>query len=216
MKKVFWQTGVTILSLLLVAIVFAGCPRKPGAGAGAGAGVEGAAGAAGAGAAAGGAADAGGAGGVGAASPGQVGEGAGAGGRGGSVAATPPGSIPGVQVSPREFIETTALRDVHFEYDKADIRPEGAKLLEENAKWLKSNARAQILVEGHADERGTNEYNLALGERRAKATRDYLVSLGVEAARISIISYGEERPACKESGENCWLRNRRAHFLTKQ
>ena len=118
-------------------------------------------------------------------------------------------------MSPREFIETTALRDVHFEYDKADIRPEGAKLLEENAKWLKSNARAQILVEGHADERGTNEYNLALGERRAKSTMSYLANLGIAATRITVISYGEERPTCTEKTDGCWAKNRRAHFLSK-
>ena len=72
-----------------------------------------------------------------------------------------------------------------------------------------------VLIEGHCDERGTNEYNLALGERRAKATMNYLVSQGVQAARITIISYGEERPLCTEKTEACWARNRRAHFLTK-
>ena len=210
MKKASWQMAGTLLSLLLVAVVMAGCPKKPSATAGAGTGAEGAAGGAGAGLGGPGAG-----GGVGAASPGQVGEGAGAGGRGGALAATPPGAVPGVQVSPREFVESAALKDIHFDYDRYDIRPETAKALEENAKWLKSNARTQLLIEGHADERGTNEYNLALGERRAKATRDYLVTLGVEGARVSIISYGEERPACKESNEACWGKNRRAHFLTK-
>jgi peptidoglycan-associated lipoprotein len=123
--------------------------------------------------------------------------------------------VPGAQVSPREFVEAISLRDIHFDYDRYDIKSEHAKALEENAKWLKSNARTLVLVEGHADERGTNEYNLALGERRAKTTRDYLMSLGVEGARISIISYGEERPTCKEGNELCWGKNRRAHFLTR-
>jgi peptidoglycan-associated lipoprotein len=123
--------------------------------------------------------------------------------------------VPGAAVRPSEFTAAMALRDVHFEYDKSDIRPQDAKAIEENAKVLKDNVRAQILIEGHADERGTNEYNLALGERRAKTTRDYLISLGVPAARISIISYGEERPACAEHAESCWSKNRRAHFLTK-
>ena len=78
------------------------------------------------------------------------------------------------------------------------------------------NQSALLLIEGHADERGTNEYNLALGERRAKATRDYLVSVGIDAGRITVISYGEERPTCTEKAEACWAKNRRAHFLVKQ
>ncbi|MBI1894334.1 MAG: peptidoglycan-associated lipoprotein Pal [Candidatus Rokubacteria bacterium] len=131
------------------------------------------------------------------------------------MASAPPGSVPGAQVSPREFVEAISLKDIHFDYDRYDIKSSDGKVLEENAKWLKSNARTLVLVEGHADERGTNEYNLALGERRAKATRDYLMSLGVEGARISIISYGEERPTCKEGNELCWSKNRRAHFLTR-
>jgi len=212
MKKTSWQTAATLLSLLLVALVVAGCPKQPSPTAGAGTGAEGAPGGAGAGA--GGAGAGGGAGGVGTAPSGQVGEG-GAGGRGGGLASTPPGSVPGAQVSPREFVEAISLRDIHFDYDRYDIKSEHAKALEENAKWLKSNARTLVLVEGHADERGTNEYNLALGERRAKTTRDYLMSLGVEGARISIISYGEERPTCKEGNEPCWGKNRRAHFLTR-
>ena len=80
----------------------------------------------------------------------------------------------------------------------------------------KSNQSALLLIEGHADERGTNEYNLALGERRAKATRDYLVSVGIDAGRITVISYGEERPICTEKTDACWAKNRRAHFLVKQ
>ena len=109
-----------------------------------------------------------------------------------------------------------ALRDVFFEFDKYDIRPEDAKTLDANATWLKANAENLVLIEGHCDERGTNEYNLALGERRAKATRDYLVSVGIDAGRITVISYGEERPTCTEKAEGCWAKNRRAHFLVKQ
>jgi peptidoglycan-associated lipoprotein len=84
-----------------------------------------------------------------------------------------------------------------------------------NAAWLKDNSHALLLIEGHADERGTNEYNLALGERRAKAAVDYLVSQGVHTARIKSVSYGEERPLCVGRTETCWARNRRAHFLIK-
>ena len=89
------------------------------------------------------------------------------------------------------------------------------RILDTNAAWLKSNPNHLVLIEGHADERGTNEYNLALGERRAKSTMNYLVSQGVQANRITIISYGEERPACTEKTEECWAKNRRAHFLVK-
>jgi peptidoglycan-associated lipoprotein len=117
--------------------------------------------------------------------------------------------------SPKEFAAVDALKDVHFEFDKYDIRPEDAKTLDANASWLKSNAENLVLIEGHCDERGTNEYNLALGERRAKATMNYLVSQGIQANRITIISYGEERPVCNEKTDSCWAKNRRAHFLVK-
>jgi len=117
--------------------------------------------------------------------------------------------------APREFAAIQDLKDIHFDFDKYDIRPGDAKILDENAKWMKTNPRHLILVEGHCDERGTNEYNLALGERRAKATLNYLVAQGVQANRITIISYGEERPVCTQKDEECWAKNRRAHFLVK-
>jgi peptidoglycan-associated lipoprotein len=117
--------------------------------------------------------------------------------------------------APQEFLETAALRNIYFDFDKYEIRPGDALLLEENAKWLKASADTRVLIEGHCDERGTNEYNLALGERRAKATGDYLVSLGIAASRITTISYGEERPVCTERAESCWAQNRRSHFLVK-
>ena len=120
-----------------------------------------------------------------------------------------------VRPAPKEFAAIAALKDVNFDFDKYDIRPEDAKTLDANASWLKSNAENLVLIEGHCDERGTNEYNLALGERRAKATMNYLVSQGVQANRITIISYGEERPICNEKTEPCWAKNRRAHFLVK-
>ena len=117
--------------------------------------------------------------------------------------------------SPREFMENAALRDINFDFDKYDIRPADTKTLDANAAWLKTNAKSLLLIEGHCDERGTREYNLALGERRAKAAMSYLTALGIQANRISIVSYGEERPLCKERGEACWAKNRRAHFLVK-
>jgi peptidoglycan-associated lipoprotein len=115
---------------------------------------------------------------------------------------------------PSEFQESPNLKDVFFDFDKYDIRPNDAKMLDTNAAWLKSNDNL-VLIEGHCDERGTNEYNLALGERRAKATMNYLVAQGVQASRITIISYGEERPVCTAHNEECWAKNRRAHFLVK-
>ena len=131
---------------------------------------------------------------------------------GGGTTATPaPTNRPDV----KEFVAIADLKDIHFDFDKYDIRPGDAKTLDSNAGWLKSNPNHLVLIEGHCDERGTNEYNLALGERRAKSTMNYLVSQGVQASRITIISYGEERPSCSEKTEGCWAKNRRAHFLVK-
>ena len=107
------------------------------------------------------------------------------------------------------------LGDVFFDFDKYAIRPDAARTLNASIEWLRSNPSAPILIEGHCDERGTNAYNLVLGERRAIAARDYLVAHGVEASRITTVSYGEERPACADRTQACWARNRRAHFLTK-
>jgi peptidoglycan-associated lipoprotein len=153
--------------------------------------------------------------GTGAGGAGAAGGPAGAGGMGPGMAGATGTTIPALP-SPKEFVETSALRDVHFEFDQYEVRQADVPVLQENAQWLKSNASALVLIEGHADERGTNEYNLALGERRAKATRDHLVSLGVDGSRITVISYGEERPLCSERSDACWGQNRRAHFLVKQ
>lgn len=117
---------------------------------------------------------------------------------------------------PSEFGAVSALEDIHFDFDKYAIRRADARILDENARWMKANHGSTILIEGHADERGTNEYNLALGDRRAKATMSYLVAQGVQASRIILISYGEERPLCKERNEGCWAKNRRAHFLARR
>jgi peptidoglycan-associated lipoprotein len=127
---------------------------------------------------------------------------------------TPP-AAPTARPVPQEFTSVPDLRDIHFDFDRYDIRPGDARTLDTNAAWLKQNVNMLVLIEGHCDERGTNEYNLALGERRAKAAMNYLESQGVQASRFTIISYGEERPACGEKSEECWARNRRAHFLVK-
>jgi peptidoglycan-associated lipoprotein len=118
--------------------------------------------------------------------------------------------------APAEFREVPALDDIYFDFDKSDIRPDAVRMLDANIDWMKSHPTALILIEGHCDERGTNEYNLALGERRAQATLKYLVSRGVAESRITTISYGEERPVCAGHTEACWAKNRRAHFLAKE
>jgi peptidoglycan-associated lipoprotein len=115
----------------------------------------------------------------------------------------------------KDFRPASDLVDIHFDYDRADIREDDAKVLDANAVWLKSNASHLVLIEGHCDERGTSEYNTALGDRRAKATMNYLVSRGVPATRITVISYGEERPTCAQHVAECWAKNRRAHFQVK-
>ena len=127
----------------------------------------------------------------------------------------PPTAAPAPRPAPRDFAENPNIKDVSFDFDKYDIRPGDAKTLDASAAWLKQSRDQLVLIEGHCDERGTPEYNLALGERRAKAAMNYLVAQGVEANRITIISYGKERPQCTEKSDGCWQTNRRAHFLTK-
>jgi len=233
-----WQTTFTVLALFAASVVLTGCPKKPapqagtGPGGGAGPTVAGGSGS-GAGGPGTGAAGAG-SGGTMGSGPGSAGSGAGgtgagtgaggtgaggagaagAGGAGAGGAAATGTTIPSLP-SPKEFVESAALRDVFFDFDRYDVRAGDKGTLDENAKWLKSNQSALLLIEGHADERGTNEYNLALGERRAKSTMNYLVSQGVQASRITIISYGEERPVCTQHNEECWSQNRRAQFLVK-
>ncbi|MGH9320712.1 MAG: peptidoglycan-associated lipoprotein Pal, partial [Vicinamibacteria bacterium] len=105
------------------------------------------------------------------------------------------------------------LNDAYYDYDQADLREDARATLAKNADWLKlPYVTAIILVEGHCDERGTEGYNLALGERRARAAMEYLQSLGVPANRLKMVSYGKERPQCTEANDDCWQRNRRAHL----
>lgn len=109
--------------------------------------------------------------------------------------------------------ESSLLKDVHFDFDRYDIRPADAAILKENAAVLKKYHKVKIQIEGHCDERGTNEYNLALGERRANSAKNYLLSVGVSPERISTISYGEERPVDPGHTEEAWAKNRRAHTI---
>ncbi len=107
------------------------------------------------------------------------------------------------------------LRDVFFSYDSWTISEDGRQALSRDADWMKSNLSAAIKVEGHCDERGTSAYNLVLGEKRAKAVRNYLVELGVSANRLSVVSYGKERPFCGEHAESCYQQNRRGHLVVR-
>jgi peptidoglycan-associated lipoprotein len=102
--------------------------------------------------------------------------------------------------------------DIHFDFDKYVLSPQSMMILDDKAAYLREHAGVRVLVEGHADDRGSNEYNLALGDRRANSAKNYLVKSGVAASRITTISYGEEQPLCMQQSESCWYRNRRGHF----
>jgi peptidoglycan-associated lipoprotein len=118
----------------------------------------------------------------------------------------------GDQARTLPFKETGSLKDIYFKFDKYDLDDESRQILRRNASYLKANSSAVVEIQGHCDERGTNNYNVALGERRAQSTKMYLVSQGVSSRQIHTISYGEERPSCFDSNSACWLKNRRAHF----
>ncbi len=134
----------------------------------------------------------------------------------GTEAITPPPSPPReepvaqvAQSAPRE----SPLKDIFFDFDKAEIRQDAKGPLDEDIRWLKANPRSAITIEGHCDERGTSEYNLGLGERRAKVTKDYLVASGIDNKRLTTVSYGKERPFVLGHDESAWKWNRRAHFV---
>jgi peptidoglycan-associated lipoprotein len=116
---------------------------------------------------------------------------------------------------PTEFKPMTGVRTIYFDFDRSEIRPGDAAILDANAEWLRVNPERLVLIEGHCDERGTAEYNLALGERRALATKTYLLARGIAETRLTVTSYGFERPLCRDRAESCWARNRRAEFLIK-
>ncbi len=109
-------------------------------------------------------------------------------------------------------LERFLNEDIHFEFDKSSLLPEAREILRRKAKWLKAHPDVLVIIEGHCDERGTSEYNVALGDRRAWSARSYLVNLGIAPERLTTISYGEERPLDPGHNEEAWARNRRAHF----
>jgi peptidoglycan-associated lipoprotein len=121
------------------------------------------------------------------------------------VATQPAGPKPGSQID----LEVNVGDRVFFDFDKSSLKPEARTTIERWAAWLKTYPQNKVIIEGHADERGTREYNLALGERRADSARDYLVSLGIDPNRVKIVSYGKERPAVPGSNERAWSQNRR-------
>jgi peptidoglycan-associated lipoprotein len=131
----------------------------------------------------------------------------------GNLASRDPKRRPGERIENPGSDAGGPLRDIYFDYDSFDLSNEARETLQSHADWLKKNGGAKAEIEGHCDERGTVEYNLALGAKRAKAAREYLVTLGVDANQLSTISYGEELPLCKETTETCWQQNRRARFL---
>jgi peptidoglycan-associated lipoprotein len=132
----------------------------------------------------------------------------------GSESSTAPGSLEALQKGQSPATPASSpLKDVFFEFDRYDLRTDARETLKVNADWLKRNPTARIEIEGHCDSRGTNEYNLALGAKRAQAAKDYLANLGIPGERLSTISYGAEIPVCTEQSENCWSQNRRARFV---
>ncbi len=112
--------------------------------------------------------------------------------------------------------EQGPLTDIHFDYNGFTVRPQDGEILRTNASWLSEHPKSHVQVEGHCDERGSEDYNIALGAKRAQATKDYLVTLGVATERVSTISYGKELPLCTDHDESCWARNRRAHFVVSE
>ena len=119
------------------------------------------------------------------------------------------------RVRTKEFVRVIDLADIHFDFDAYGIRPSDRSILDANARWLQARSDHILLIEGHCDERGTTEYNLALGMLRGTAAMNYLVSRGIRSDRITVVSYGEERARCTEKTEACWAENRRAHFKVK-
>jgi peptidoglycan-associated lipoprotein len=132
-----------------------------------------------------------------------------------NIPAAGPAQPPAPRTAPNvttEQLFTQNVKDVHFDYDKAEIRPDEMAVLQADAAWLKDHANVRFTIEGHCDDRGSEEYNLGLGDRRANTVKEYLLSQGLAANRINTVSYGEERPICRESTEECYARNRRAAF----
>ena len=127
-----------------------------------------------------------------------------------------PAPTPGKGPAPAAPPAASAMvmeEDIYFDFDKSTLTPAAQDNLMKKAAWLRANPNAGVAIEGHCDERGTNEYNLALGDRRADSAKAFLVDLGIAASRLTTVSYGEERPVCSQHDEECWSKNRRANFV---
>jgi peptidoglycan-associated lipoprotein len=129
-----------------------------------------------------------------------------------TVAAPPPPPPPSAGPSIEELF-LKEVQDSYFDYNKADIRSDARQALGKTADFLRNYPQIKVTIEGHCDERGSTEYNLSLGDRRASATKQYLVSLGISADRMNTVSYGKEKPFCMDHDETCWQQNRRGHFI---
>jgi peptidoglycan-associated lipoprotein len=130
-----------------------------------------------------------------------------------TVTQPPPPPPPPVASATEEQLFSQNVKDIYFDYDRFDLRAEDQATVQAAATWLKANPNVKFTIEGHCDERGSTEYNLALGDNRANAARQALVNAGIGADRVKTISYGKEKPFCTESNESCWQQNRRAHFV---
>jgi peptidoglycan-associated lipoprotein len=153
----------------------------------------------------------------------QSGAGAGAGGPGGPGGIGENGLGPNGSSSLNRFQKGTLdangqgpLSDIHFDYNDYSVRAQDGEILKSNADWITKNSGTRIQIEGHCDDRGSEEYNIALGAKRAQAAKDYLETLGIAADRMSTISYGKELPVCTEDTDECWAQNRRDHFVVQQ
>jgi peptidoglycan-associated lipoprotein len=124
----------------------------------------------------------------------------------------PPAPVTSQPSATEEEMFNQNIKDIYFDYDKYDVRPDQQTALQGDAQWLSQHPNVRFTVEGHCDERGSTEYNLALGDNRATAVKNALVQAGVSGERIRTISYGKEKPFCTESNEHCWQQNRRGHF----
>ena len=153
----------------------------------------------------------------------QSGAGAGAGGPGGPGGIGENGLGPNGSSSLNRFQKGTLdangqgpLSDIHFDYNDYSVRAQDGEILKSNADWITKNSGTRVQIEGHCDDRGSEEYNIALGAKRAQAAKDYLETLGIAADRMSTISYGKELPVCTEETDECWAQNRRDHFVVQQ
>ncbi|HMA98093.1 MAG TPA: peptidoglycan-associated lipoprotein Pal [Wenzhouxiangella sp.] len=126
------------------------------------------------------------------------------------------------RVDPRDFTDARNLdnpdsllsqRTIYFEFDRSNVRPQFRPIIDAHAAYIQANPSARVILEGHADERGSREYNLGLGEQRGSAVEDLLRAVGVSASQMEVVSYGEERPVCRDSSDDCWQRNRRAEIV---